>query len=219
MGIGRGLRPPSSHTTVRTGHVYGGSADSVRVLCAPQQERLLLACQLRVHPRHRTSPDTSPDANSLLHYRPWLLSTVQAFSALRTPTMPSVDCCGAVREDTAALGPLPGHTADVPGAVAVPSVPRHLIYQARPNEDGGLCCSVPTRPQRATPRIRFVFLAPHMRSTLLLDPASRRCPCASLVLRLHVHLYRGLPPPSTTTCPAHTPKLSHAGIASPAATG
>jgi hypothetical protein len=70
--------------------------------------------------------------------------------------------------------------------------------------DGGLCCSVPARPERATHRIRFVFLRPHLRSKLPSDPASRRHPCASLVLRLHAHLDRGLAPPSTTICPAHT---------------
>ena len=48
---------------------------------SPQPERRLPACQPRVHPRRRMS-DTSPDAISPLHFRPRLLSTVQAFSTL-----------------------------------------------------------------------------------------------------------------------------------------
>ena len=73
-----------------------------------------------------------------------------------------------------------------------------------PAVEGGLGGCAPTRPERTTPRLRFVFLAPHLRSTLPSDPTSRRRPCASLVLRLHVCLDRGLSPPSSTTCTAHT---------------
>lgn len=36
-------------------------------------------------------------------------------------------------------------------------------------EDG----CVPTRPERTTPHIRFLFVAPHLRSTLPSDPTSR----------------------------------------------
>jgi hypothetical protein len=77
-----------------------------------------------------------------------------------------------------------------------------------PTVDGGLCGCVPTRPERTTPHIRFVSLAPHIRSTLPSDPASRRRPCASLVLRLHAYLDRGLAPPSMTACTAHTLPVS-----------
>jgi hypothetical protein len=53
---------------------------------------------------------------------------------------------------------------------------------------------VPTRPERITPRIRFLFdaLAVHLSFGL---PS----------------LDRGLTPPSVKTCPAHTPGLSRAG--------
>jgi hypothetical protein len=81
-----------------------------------------------------------------------------------------------------------------------------------PHVDGGLCCRVPARPDCTTPRIRFVSLAPHLRSTLPSDPASRRRPCASLVLRLHAHLDRGLAPPRMTACTAHTPGMSRARL-------
>src|SRR2546428_701063 len=46
------------------------------------------------------------------------------------------------------------------------------------------------------------------RATLPSDPASRRLPCASLVLRLHAYLDGGLAPPSMTACTAHTPGMS-----------
>jgi hypothetical protein len=42
-----------------------------------------------------------------------------------------------------------------------------------PTVDGRLCGCVPTRPERTTPHIRFVSLAPHIRSTLPSDPTSR----------------------------------------------
>jgi hypothetical protein len=42
-----------------------------------------------------------------------------------------------------------------------------------PIVDGGLHGRVPARPDCATPRIRFVSLAPHLRSTLPSDPTSR----------------------------------------------
>jgi hypothetical protein len=87
--------------------------------------------------------------------------------------MPSTDFCGAVREDSSALSPLQGHTADRPGSVVVPSGHRRLLDQAHPTVDGGLCCAVPARPERATPRIRCVSLAPHVRSPLPSDPTSR----------------------------------------------
>jgi hypothetical protein len=35
------------------------------------------------------------------------------------------------------------------------------------------------------PRIRFLSIGPRLCSTLPSDPASRRCPCASLILRHH----------------------------------
>ena len=43
----------------------------------------------------------------------------------------------------------------------------------RPIVDGGLCGGVPARPGGTTPRIRFVSLAPHLRSTRPSDPTSR----------------------------------------------
>ena len=56
------------------------------------------------------------------------------------------------------------------------------------------------RPGR--PRIRFLFIGSRLCSTLPSDPASRRRPCASLILRRH-RLDRGLAPPSYRSCSAH----------------
>ena len=53
--------------------------------------------------------------------------------ALRAPTMPSADCCGAVREDYSALSPLPGHPADLPRSAAKQSVQRRRKYTAQPH--------------------------------------------------------------------------------------
>ena len=77
-----------------------------------------------------------------------------------------------------------------------------------PLVDGGLHSRVPARPDWTTPCIRCVSLAPHLRSTLPSDAPSRERPCASLVLRLHVHLNRRLSLPSMTACTAHTPAVS-----------
>jgi hypothetical protein len=79
-----------------------------------------------------------------------------------------------------------------------------------PPVDGGLYGRVPTCPERSTPPIRFVSLAPHVRSTQPSDPASRRRPGASLVLRLHAYLDGGRSPPSMTACTAHTLGISRA---------
>ena len=42
--------------------------------------------------------------------------------------------------------------------------------------------------QRRMPRIRFLPIGSRLCCTLLLDPASRRCPCASLSLLLHLNV-------------------------------
>ena len=121
------------------------------------------------------------------------------------PTMPSADFCGAVREDSSALSP-----SQDPPQISRGQLSHLLCLDAggikyAPAVDGGLCSGVPTRPECTTPRIRFVSLAPHLRSTRPSDPTSRRRPGASLVLRLHKYLDGGLSPPSMTACTAHTP--------------
>ena len=57
-----------------------------------------------------------------------------------------------------------------------------------PTADGGLRGHVPARPGCTTPRIRFLFVAPHLRIGLPSDPVSRRRPCPSPCLRLRDNL-------------------------------
>ena len=108
--------------------VYGGSADAVRVVCAPQPGCRLPVRQPRVHPRCRTQAQhlagcrltAPPQATTSL-------STVQAFGKRRcgsaylflhlsvpecltslaclSPTMPSADFCNAVRKPLNLLSP------------------------------------------------------------------------------------------------------------------
>ena len=49
----------------------------------------------------------------------------------------------------------------------------------------GLRCSLPTRPRVLASSIRFLSIGTRLCSTLPSDPASRRRPCASLILHLH----------------------------------
>jgi hypothetical protein len=130
------------------------------------------------------------------------------------PTLPSADSSAESSPDYSALSPFPWHATSLGTA----EVSRGKLSSRRcidagcikhsPRVHGGLHGRVPARPDCTTPRIRVVSLAPHLRSTLPSDASSRRRPCASLVLRLHGHLDRGLSPPSMTACTAHTPGLS-----------
>ena len=104
--------------------------------------------------------------------------------------------------------PFPELPRGLPCSGVLPARPRRRIYNARPPVEGELCGCVPTRPARTTPPIRFLFLASHLRSTLPSAPPARCRPGVSLVLRFHVYLDRGLSPPSSTTCTAHTPPVT-----------
>src|SRR5262249_28164828 len=139
-----------------------------------------------------------------------LLSTVPAFGTRRGPTMPSADSSPGIRAAYAARSQFPWHAPSRgtgEGSRGKRSYRRCIgagFIKHRPVVAGWLCGCVPARPNGTTPRIRCVSLAPHVRSTLPSDPTSRCGPCASLVLRLHAHLDRGLSPPSMTACTAHT---------------
>ena len=66
FGIGEGLTASPSHTTVRTGHVYGGSADWVNVhsVTLVPANRSVFASRANVGfiPAIRLAPMDSPDA-------------------------------------------------------------------------------------------------------------------------------------------------------------
>jgi hypothetical protein len=63
-----------------------------------------------------------------------------------------------------------------------------VLTVLNPFADGGLRGHVPTRPGCTTPLIRFLYVAPHLRIGLPPDPASRRRPCRSPILRLCEYL-------------------------------
>jgi len=69
---------------------------------------------------------------------------------------------------------------------------KRRIYKAHPIADGGFRGHVPTRPECATPHIRFLLVAPHLWIGLPPDPTSRWRPCPSPILRLCEYLVRGL---------------------------
>jgi hypothetical protein len=145
-----------------------------------------------------------------VHHPVPLLPTVLACGTLCVPPLPSADSSQGIRAAFASLSQCPWHapsrgTGEASrGTLSSRPCRDAGCIQHAPTVDGGLCCRVPTRPERPTPPIRFVSLAPHVRSTLPSDAPSRERLCASLVLRLHAHLDRGLSPPSMTACTAHT---------------
>jgi hypothetical protein len=117
--------------------------------------------------------NASPDAIGPLHPRRPLLSTVQAFPPLRVVLCRLLTSAGRSGQ----LAP-----PSVLGQDTLQSSRGKLSYLPRidagfikhaPTVDGGLCCRVPARPERTTPHLRFVSLAPHVRSTLPSDPTSR----------------------------------------------
>jgi hypothetical protein len=112
---------------------------------------------------------------------------------LHMPTMPSADSSHGIRDDSSSLSQFPWHATShgtweaSRGQLSYRRCIDAGFIKHSPCVDGGLCGCVPARPGCTTPRIRFVSLAPHLRSTLPSDAPSRERPGASLVLRLHAH--------------------------------
>jgi hypothetical protein len=117
--------------------------------------------------------NASPDAIKPLHPRRRVLSTVRAF-----PPLLVVLCrlLTSARRSGRITPPSVLHQ-DIPQISRGKLSYRRCIdagfIKHAPTVDGGLCCCVPARPERTTPPIRFVSLAPHLRSTLPSDPTSR----------------------------------------------
>ena len=86
--------------------------------------------------------------------------------------MPSADFGEVGRADGSALSPSEDTSPRSRGQRSdLPCIDAGLITHS-PMGDGGLCGGVPARPGCPIPRIRFVFLAPHLGSTRLSDPTS-----------------------------------------------
>jgi hypothetical protein len=166
----RGL--PPSHTTVRTGHVYGGSVDSVRVIhptrvsspgvpAASSYQMLGIARHLAgghlATPRQATTP----------LYRSGLQ---HATACLRCPLLTPAWRSGRIPPPAVLCQNTPQISR---GQLSYPLCIDAGFITYAPAVDRVLCGGVPTRPERPTPHIRFVSLAPHLRSTLPADPTSR----------------------------------------------
>ena len=154
---------------------------------ASQPERLLEPRQRRLHPSHQAcAPWTrrmrcrrSLASNFSSLSTPFGEPFGPSASQPRSPTMPSADFCLAVSANCSALSQFLSHarsqgTRQISQGKTqnVPRVDAEFIKHA-PRKDGGLRGHVPARPERATPQIRFVYLAPRIWIGLPSDPTSR----------------------------------------------
>ena len=154
---------------------------TAKIHATPQPERPLLPRQPRFHPIEALAR-RMPYRSSLAIDDPSLLlpsqGTVRAFSDSRRLVRPLQT--SAAR--SARLSPRPvgvGHSlAPTARQISqgktqnVPRVDAGFIKHV-PWKDGGLRSHVPARPERATPQIRFVSLAPRFRIGLPSDDTSR----------------------------------------------
>src|SRR2546422_110405 len=114
---------------------------------------------------------------------PSLRRTVWAFIRCRTTT-PTADFCRPVRTDRSILSPdfrTNGRSPEV-SSTAFRTQPPNL--QPAPLMDMGFAVNCPLA-RRRMPQIRFLYIGSYVCSALLSDPASRRRPCALLLLHLH----------------------------------
>src|SRR5215831_9557881 len=115
--------------------------------------------------------------------------------------MPSADSCTPISDPYGALSP-DSRTPHRPPEVSTTAFTTHppdLPPRALMVGDFAIIGSL-VRPGR--PHIWFLFVRSWLCYTLPSDPASRRRPCVSLVLR-PIRLDRGLAPPSCCACSAH----------------
>src|SRR5919108_4548896 len=133
-------------------------------------------------PSHRSTPGNypSPPFGPSAHPRcgsAYLLPRLSALGCLTSfacagPTMPSADFCEVVRGDYSTLSPCQDTPQISRGKLSSRRCIDAGLINHSPMVDGGLHGRVPARPDCATPRIRFVSLAPHLRSMLPSDPTS-----------------------------------------------
>src|SRR5277367_5674409 len=98
--------------------------------------------------------------------------------------MPAADFCPTVRVDPSTLSPDSGTCGRPPevSSTAFNAQPPDLQPAPLMDMDFAVLCPL---VRRRMPHIRFLSIGSRLCSTLLSDPASRRCPCASLSLLLH----------------------------------
>jgi hypothetical protein len=127
---------------------------------------------------------------------------VRAVAWPRHAPMPSADSCLPISGDPSSRSPI-AQQAGLPGSVLVPSTPRRPLYQTHPQGVTDFVVACPLVPgvscllagACASPRVCVPrVLQPSPRDEALALPFSFGLPC----------LERGLAPPSTKTCPAHT---------------
>src|SRR5215469_12496196 len=134
------------------------------------------------------------------------LLSVWAFRR-RRPNMPAADSCTAINNPCELFSPdsrTPGRPPEVSSTAFTTHLP-DLPPQPLMVVDFAILCSL-VRPGR--PHIWFLFVRSWLCYTLPSDPASRRRPCVSLVLR-PIRLDRGLAPPSCCACSAHKERARH----------
>lgn len=131
------------------------------------------------------------------------LLSVWAFRR-RRPNMPAADSCTAINAPCGPFSPdsrTPGRPPEVSTTAFTTHLP-DLPPQPLMVGDFAIISSL-VRPGR--PHIWFLFVRSWLCYTLPSDPASRRRPCVSLILR-PIRLDRGLTPPSCCACSAHQKK-------------
>ena|SRR5580704_17843113 len=124
------------------------------------------------HPlgRHRTS--------SSRHFHQPLAGTVRALTAFAATT-PSAYFCRPARVDRSILSLDSETNSRSPevSSTAFRTQPPDLQPVLLMDMDFVVNCQL---VQHRTPQIRFLYIGSRICSTLLSDPVSRRCPCASL---------------------------------------
>ena len=173
-----------SHPTGQTGHVSGGSADVVRVIRHPDwnvvsrrvSREFIPGARDALTPRRMPPHRSTSGHDSSPPFRPSARFCV--------PTLPSADCCRAVREDSSALSPYQDTPQIARGQLSYRRCIDAGFIKHSAVVDGGLHGRVPARPNGTTPRIRFVSLAPRVRMGLPVDATSRRRPGPAPRLRL-----------------------------------
>lgn len=87
------------------------------------------------------------------------------------PTMPSADACPTVKADYSVSSRILRHRAVLRGKTRLCRCTSAGFTKCIPIADGGLHGHVPARPERATPHIRFLFIALQLWVRLPSDPS------------------------------------------------